>query len=275
MCTAQKSGQSRDSIAVPRASSHWARFSCPCGVGRGGGRWPAAARKRSSARPWKVSSWTQQARNAATSGSLIARVARSDRRYTIVWLSMSCMYRSVRMASGDSGCFGTSSQSTAHRSTAPERARYVSMSKVAIPRAKGIVLRPFNATKEWWSIARVPSPITTSGHGRPDRRARSAGLVELLVQTLHLLVKGLAAAVGHRRLVREPGMELDEQRPLVAEHRRQAPLEVIEIGDGVRLPVAGALGHLHEIDGEPAGNLLGPGSVIDAVLENEMREVAG
>jgi len=36
-------------------------------------------------------------------GSAIARVASSERVYTIVWLSMSCMYRSVRMISGATG----------------------------------------------------------------------------------------------------------------------------------------------------------------------------
>src|SRR3989454_3329281 len=72
------------------------------------------------------------------------------------------------------------------------------------------------------------------GRGRPDWRSRSAGLVELPVQALHLLVEGLAAAVGHRRLVRQPGVELDEQGALVAEHRRQATLEIVEVGDRVR-----------------------------------------
>src|SRR4030095_2951079 len=68
----------------------------------------------------------------------------------------------------------------------------------------------------------------------PGLRSRSA-LVELLAQALDLLVEGLAAAIGHRRLVGQARVELDEQRSLVGEHRRQPALEVVEVGDGVGL----------------------------------------
>ena len=91
MCTAQKSGHARDSTAVSRASSHCGNDSLPRGRCRSPTGRPAAWRKRASASPWNVSSYSQHARKVATSGSAIARVASSERVYTIVWLSMSCM----------------------------------------------------------------------------------------------------------------------------------------------------------------------------------------
>src|SRR5215510_10188088 len=160
------------------------------------------------------------------------------------------MYRKVRIVSAETGCFGTSAHAIPLTSKAPVRARYASMSKTAM------------------------TPDTTSGAGPPDHAPGSARLVKLLVEALDLLVEGLAAAVGHRRLVGQPRVELDEQRALIGQHRGQAPLEILEIADGVRLAVARTLGHLHEVDGQPARNLLGTGRVVHAVLEEEMREIA-
>src|SRR5262249_45988765 len=136
------------------------------------------------------------------------------------------------------------------RSSAPVRARYASMSKTAM------------------------TSDTTFGGGPPDRAPGSARLVELLVEALDLLVEGLTAAVCHWRLVGQPRVELDEERALIGQHRGQAPLEIIEIADGVRIAVARTLGHLHEVDGQAARNLLGTGRVIHAVLEEEMCEIA-
>src|SRR5262249_54532796 len=104
---------------------------------------------------------------------------------------MSCMYRRVRIASGDTGYFGTSAHSIPGRSSGPVRARYASMSKTAM------------------------TSDTTSGGGPPDRAPGSARLVELLVEALDLLVEGLTAAVCHWRLVGQPRVELDEERALI------------------------------------------------------------
>src|SRR5262249_61463191 len=104
--------------------------------------------------------------------------------------------------------------------------------------------------------------------------AGSTGLARALVQAVDLLVERLAPAVGHRRFVGKTRVELYEERALVGQHRGQAALEVVEIAHGVRLAVAGTLGHLDEVDGESARNLLGTGGVIDAVLEEAMSEIA-
>ena len=56
MCTAQKSAQAFDTIAVAAASMRLAKVSCPRGRGRVPIGEPAASRKRARARPWNVSS---------------------------------------------------------------------------------------------------------------------------------------------------------------------------------------------------------------------------
>src|SRR2546422_4287532 len=45
-------------------------------------------------------------------------------------------------------------------------------------------------------------------------------------ERLRLSVERQAAAVGHRRLLREARVELDEHRSLLRQHRGQAPLEL-------------------------------------------------
>src|SRR5215475_12003284 len=50
----------------------------------------------------------------------------------MVWLSMSCMYVSVRMASAGTSYLGTSAQEMASKSRAPERATQASRSNGAI-----------------------------------------------------------------------------------------------------------------------------------------------
>src|SRR2546425_2412002 len=50
----------------------------------------------------------------------------------MVWLSMSCMYVSVRTAAGGTSYFGMSAQGMASRSRAPERATQASRSNRAI-----------------------------------------------------------------------------------------------------------------------------------------------
>src|SRR5207247_2251935 len=97
---------------------------------------------------------------------------------------------------------------------------------------------------------------------------------ELGAEVGDLLGEGDTTARGHRRLLGEPGVELDEGGAFHLENLRKAPLEVVEVVDGEGCAVAGALRHGHEVHREPAGYPLGARGVIDAVLEEKVDEVA-
>src|SRR5215470_2192465 len=85
----------------------------------------------------------------------------------IVWLSMSCMYISVRIAAGGTSCLATSPHGMASRSRAPERATQASRSNKAI--AVGQKYYPQEVQNQRKSVPhRGSSSWATEGPGRPD-----------------------------------------------------------------------------------------------------------
>src|SRR3989442_690321 len=78
----------------------------------------------------------------------------------------------------------------------------------------------------------------------------------------------------HRRRFGQARVQLDEDRALLLQERRQPALQLAELADRGRGTVAGPLRHLHEVHTAAAGNLLRAGGVVHAVLEEEVDEVA-
>src|SRR5207244_12705331 len=85
----------------------------------------------------------------------------------MVWLSMSCMYVSVRTAAGGTSYFGMSAQGMASRSRAPERATQASRSNRAIAVGqKYYPRRVQNSGKA--SPGRRPYLVDTAGEPQAD-----------------------------------------------------------------------------------------------------------
>ena len=107
--------------------------------------------------------------------------------------------------------------------------------------------------------------------GRPARFEPK----QCLARRLNLLGERAAARSRERRLFGQGRLELDEDRPLLGQESGQPPSEIAEIADCRSAPIARALGHRREVDGAPSWNLLRAGGVVDAVVEDEVRQVAG
>src|SRR5437764_15020881 len=113
----------------------------------------------------------------------------------MVWLSMSCMYVSVRTASGGTSYFGTSPQGMASRSRAPERATQACRSNGGIA-----VGQTYYRQRVQTSIKAAPTDDhhwwLRREHPRRMARARDTG---------RLQERGLKARADRRYRRRGPG----------------------------------------------------------------------